>query len=151
MAHHIRARDVVGLHDPVKQRHQRLDLRVREGAVAVGVAGMIQFDADTGGIHVAYSAPVAQARVPGAPALLHESDDLATFRDEVVRADLGLRVAHAGEGRIGTQHVRVVEHHHGHGQGPLVEIGRGDGAMNQFFLSPARRKGAIRHRAGPRP
>ena len=48
MADDVGARDVMALHDVRQQWQQRLDLRIREGAVAELVAGVDQLDPDAG-------------------------------------------------------------------------------------------------------
>jgi hypothetical protein len=105
MADHVAAGDVVALHDVGHQRDQRLDLRVGKGLVAVGVTGIVEFDADAVVIHVGDAAPIAAPGMPGAPLLRHHPHHLSGLGHQIVARNLGYRIAQPAQRPPPTQHV----------------------------------------------
>ena len=132
MPHHIGARYGVRLHDTRKQRHQRLELRVGKGAIAEFMPRMVELDADAGRIDVADTAPIAEAGMPGAAILGHQSRDLAHGRNQVMRRNLGLGIAQSRQRARGAFHFGIVDHRHGDRQRALVVIGRGLFTVDQL-------------------
>ena len=70
-----------------QQGEQRIDLRVREGLVAI----VVEFDAKRRLIDVGVPAPPGFPGVPGPGILFDQLDDPAVVTDQVVRADLAHR------------------------------------------------------------
>ena len=145
MADDVRVCDLPAASKPVQQADERLDLRLREGQVAVLVAGVDQFHTDGARIHVPIALPVGVARVPGPPLLRHEPQDAALALDHVVGGDLGLRIAEPLQRRRSALHAGVVDHHHVGRRRAGVEVGGGD--LDEFGFeaqhpSPGARPGA---------
>ena len=117
-----------------QQAQQALDLRLGERFPAV----VVELDADRRRIQIRHVAPAARAGVPGAPLFGHQLIDAPVLADQVMRADLALRVRRLqrAQGFAHAVHLGVVQHDQL--RAPLVEVGR---------AAPLRQR-IVRRRAG---
>src|SRR5579871_104523 len=139
MADDPRAGDRVARHYAAAEFDERRHLRIRKGPVAEVMAGIDELDADGDAVHVALAAPIADARVPGAPALVHQAIDRALLVDQVMAADLRGGVGQAPQSRFRIPHAGVVENDEiGRlASRPRVVIGRGPLDHRLAFLAGA--------------
>src|SRR5271154_5864785 len=75
--------------DVAAERGDGVDLAGRKSRQAAVMAGIDDFDADRGRIHVGLAAPGGDAGMPGALVLRDELRDVAAFPDKVMRGDFG--------------------------------------------------------------
>ena len=135
MSDDICARDVIFLHDARNQGHERFELCIVEFAIAISVAGMVELDTDAGRIHILVSAPVGYACMPGALFLRHQPYDLTLFADQVMRRNLGFRIAQPFDGEPLVLHFGVMDDQHGNGSAAFVMVRRKDLPVDEFVLA----------------
>jgi hypothetical protein len=120
----VRVADKIGAGDAVpgldvrEQREQGVDLDGREGFVS----GVVQFNADRGGIHVRLPAPPGRPRVPGAQVFIHQLQHPAIAPDKIMAADLRKRAGQYAK-RVFQRVVAGVMQNHIIGL-PRLKIGR---------------------------
>ena len=112
MGEHPLRRDVPALDDVTGERDHGLDLCVRVGRHSARMAGMRDLDPERHRVESVVARPGAAACVPGTPRLRHELKDAAVIEDEIVRRDLGQRIAEKLQGLCGARHVGVVQDEH---------------------------------------
>ena len=71
MAEDAGRRDRMAGEDGAAELDERLHLRLRKRPVAELVAGIDELDADGDAVDIALTAPIADARVPGAAPFIH--------------------------------------------------------------------------------
>ena len=105
-------RDAPARDDVAAQRLDRLHLRLREFAVAPFVAGIDDLDPDRDVVQTVLAEPARNPGMKGAAFLGHQPPDRAVLLDEIMRADLGLRVAQPVERGFGALHAGIMQHQH---------------------------------------
>ena len=103
-------RDAAAGDDIAAQRLDRAHLLLGEFTVAPFMAGIDDLDPDRDVVQTVLAEPARHPGVKGAAFLGHQPPDRAVFLDEVMRADLGLRVAQPVERVGGALHAGVMQH-----------------------------------------
>ena len=93
--------------DRVEQRLERGHLRLGERREVGERPGVGELDADRARVDVAAARPAAGAGVPGALRLGDQPPDPPVLGDQVVRRDLGRRVAEPRQRRLGASRIAV--------------------------------------------
>ncbi len=112
LGEHPLGRDGPARTEVARQRGHRRHLRLRVGRQAADMPGMDDLDAERAGVDVALALPGGGARVPGAAGLRNHLGDGTILEHEVMRRDLGARIAQPGDGGLRALHAGVVQDQH---------------------------------------
>ena len=135
---HALGANAVTSDDVLAQGFHGLQLRLGKVGIAAIMAGIVDLDADRGGVYVSLAGPDGLARVPGPHLLRHHLRDAALLVDGIVAGDLTLHAGQPVDGVSAGRHAGVVQQQDVGAQAapPRAEVGRGDELAGKASVGP---------------